>query len=435
MKRTLNTLVAGAWLALVVTAAAAGVAAAQAPAAPDTGWVEIGGDAKAAPAAEAASPFGADDPFADLPAVDDATPGKKPGGQIRPYVDYNRVDQWTAGIDLLYRPEAGFDPAMRLRVARAFQRKTAWGNGQVVYDLRLDQPLVRGRRLRAGIARYVKTDDDGFGQVRGAENAAATAFFRYDWRDWFERDGVEAGLAGEFGTRWSAAARWNSDVYASIPELADGVGFGFRKDKPLRENPGIDDGRIQGVTFGVGYDSRSSVAQPRGGMLHRLEMESAGGSLGGDFAYHRYRGDLRLYVSPSPSHLFKTRVMLGTSGQGDVLPLQKTFAIGGIGTMRATSFRRFRGNQMFLWNADWAWEVLRRSSRNVAVKTGLSLVAFSDLGLAWDAPTWNPSDRQLGWNVGLGIGTTDENFRVYVGRDVRADDSPLHCTVRLGRSY
>ncbi len=431
MKRSPRFLIAGFAPALLLVALLAARAGAQSDAAADTGWVEIGGpDSTAA----SASPFGADDPFADLP-LDDDEAARRGGGSLRPYVDYNRVDQWTAGLDMLYRPETGMNPAMRLRVARAFQRKTAWGDGQVVYDLRVDQPLVRGRTLRAGLARYRKTDDDGFGHVRGAENAFTTAFFRWDWRDWFEREGIEAGLAGEFGTRWSAAARYNSDRYFSITELADGVGMGFRKDDPLRENPPVDEGRIQAITFGVGYDSRSSVAQPRGGMHHRLEAETAGGSLGGDFAYHRYRGDLRLYLSPSPSHLFKTRVLLGPSGRDDALPFQKTFAIGGAGTMRATSFRKHRGNQMLLWNADWAWEVLRRSSRNVAVKTGLSLVAFSDLGLAWDAPTWNPGTRRMAWNVGVGIGTTDENFRVYAGRDVRAEHSPLHWTVRLGRSY
>ena len=423
--------------ALLAVAVGAGRARAQAPVPEpaDTGWVEIGG--AATPGPEAAAPtsvFGADDPFADLP--DEEKDTRPPGGRVRPYFDYNRVDQWVLGLDLLYQPERGMNPAMRLRVVRAFQRKTEGpGDGQTLYDLRLDQPLVRGRTLRAGIARYRKTDDDGFGQVRAIENAFATALFRWDFRDWFEREGFEAGLAGEWGPRWSGAARWNADDYRSITELADGLAPAFRQHEPLRANPAIDDGRIQSVTFGAAYDSRSTPAQPRSGMLHRVEMETAGGALGGDYGYHRYRGDFRFYVSPSPSHLFKTRLMAGTSGRDETLPLQKSFAIGGVGTLRATPFRQFRGNQMFLWNADWAWEVLRRSSRNVAVKTGLSLVAFSDLGLAWDAPTWDAGRRRMAWNVGLGAGTTDENFRVYVGRDVRSEHAALHCTVRVLRNY
>ena len=426
--------------AVVVTFAAAlcgavlalEVPEARAQAAADTGWVEIGGETPP-DSSEGGTTFGIDDPFADLP--DDEEKPTAPGGKVRPYVDFNRVDQWVLGLDLLYQPERGFDPAMKIRVARAFQRKTESGDGRTLYEMRLDQPLLRGRSLRVGAALYRKTDDDGFGQIRPVENAFSTALFRWDWRDWFERSGFEAGVAWDATPRWSLAARWNADDYVSIPELADGVALAFRKDEPLRENPAIDDGRIQVVTLGAGFDSRATPAQPRSGMHHRVEAEIAGGSLGGDYAYHRYRGDFRAYFSPSPSHLVKTRVLAGTSGRDDLLPLQKTFAIGGVGTLRATPFRQFRGNQLLLWNADWAWEVLRRSSRNVAVKTGLSLVAFSDLGVAWRSGTWDAGNQRFAWNVGLGAGTTDENFRVYVGRDVHADHAPLHVTVRVLRTY
>jgi len=420
---------------VILWMAGTGVAGAQdTPAPVDTGWVEIGGSAPANTDADS-STFGDDDPFADLPGEDEEP--IEPGGKVRPYVDYNRVDQWTAGLDLLYQPERGFTPAMKIRMARAFQRKNPGGeaDGRMLYDLRLDQPLVRGRSVRAGIAVYRKTDDDGFGHIRPLENALATAFFRWDFRDWFERSGFEGGIAADLTPRWSAAARWNADDYTSITRLADGVAPAFRQQEPLRENPAIDDGRLQVVTLGAGYDSRETPAQPRSGMQHRVEAEIAGGSLGGDFTYHRYKGDFRLYVSPGPSHLFKTRVMAGTSGKDDLLPLQKTFAIGGVGTLRATPFRQFRGNQLLLWNADWAWEVARRSSRNAAVKTGLSLVAFSDLGLAWRSGTWDAGNQRFAWNVGLGAGTTDENFRVYVGKDVRSDDAPLHVTVRVLRAY
>lgn len=421
--------------ALLALTCGADLAPAQvpAPAAADTGWVEVGGTAPA-PQGSTTPGFGEDDPFADLP--DEEEDEKPRGGKFRPSIDYNRVDQWVLGLELLYQPERGMNPAMKLRVVRAFQRKNPGGtDGRMLYDLRLDQPLVRGRLLRARVARYRKTDDDHFGHIRPLENALATALFRWDFRDWFEREGFEVGLAGEWGPRWSAAARWNADDYTSITELADGVAPAFRRHEPLRENPAIDDGRIQAVTLGAAFDSRSTPAQPRSGMLHRVEVETAGGSLGGDRTYHRYRGDLRLYVSPSPSHLFKTRLMAGTTGRDDALPLQKSFAIGGVGTLRATPFRQFRGNHLFLWNADWAWEVLRRSSRNVAVKTGLSLVAFSDLGLAWEAPAWDAGQRRMAWNVGLGAGTTDENLRVYLGRDVRAAHAPLHVTVRVLRAY
>ena len=398
----------------------------------DTGWVEIGGAAGAGTAV--AAPFGDDDPFADLP-TDDEGEEKDPGGKLRPYLDYNRVDQYTLGFDMLYKPTVGLKPGLRIRVARAFQRQDDPGDGVMLYDMGLTQPLVPSRAIRLDVALYEKTDDDHFGQIGGFENALATWALRWDFRDWFQRTGFTGGLSADFGTRWSASARWSADDYTSITRLADGIAPAFRQDEPMRENPAIDDGRLQSVTLAAGYDSRSSKDAPTRGMWHRIEMETAGGALEGDFTFHRWMGDFRAYVSPSPSHRLKTRVMLGTTGADDALPLQRTFAIGGVGTLRATPFRQFRGNHLFLWNADWAWEVLRRSSKNAAVKTALSVVAFSDLGVAWRAPEWDLARQKPAWNVGLGLGTSDERFRVYAGKDVRDSNAAVHWTVRIAQSY
>ena len=90
---------------------------------------------------------------------------------------------------------------------------------------------------------------------------------------------------------------------------------------------------------------------------------------------------------------------------------------------------------IFLVNGDWAWELFKRTSRNAMLKTGLSVVAFTDVGLAWDAPRWDLAHRKPAWDAGVGIGTTDETFRVYFARDLRAKRSPIHVTLRLARAY
>lgn len=397
----------------------------------DTGWVEIGGPEPGTSTTD--SPFGEDDPFADLPEVDD-TPEEK-GGSLRPYLDYNRVDQWIGGIDMRFDPETGWRPGFRLRGARAFQRQRPDGDGRNLYEMAFTFPLLPSRKTRLDLSLHRWTDDDGFGQIGSVENAAATFFYRWDFRDWFEREGFTAQLTSDLGARASLFARWTADDFTSITELADGTAPMFRQDEPMRENPAIDDGGIRSVTLGAGYDSRASRDMPTRGMWHRVSMETSGGGLGGDFTFHRWLGDFRAYVSPSPSHRVKTRVMLGTSGTDDVLPLQRTFAIGGVGTLRATPFRQYRGDHLFLWNADWAWEVFRRSSKNVAIKTGLSVVAFSDFGLAWEAPQWDLGSRRPAWNLGLGLGTTDERLRVYAGKDMRVDNAAIHWTVRVAQTY
>ena len=64
-----------------------------------------------------------------------------------------------------------------------------------------------------------------------------------------------------------------------------------------------------------------------------MSVEAAGGGLGGDFTYTRYLADLRAYFSSGPTQIVKSRLLLGTTGGDAYLPFQRTFAIGGIGTL------------------------------------------------------------------------------------------------------
>lgn len=432
-----NALQTGMAMALAVSLLAAAPRAARAQgdapasgetsAAPDTGWVEVGGK----------DAFGASDPFADLPSAADDGPPPPEGGRLFPYLSYNRVDAFTIGLDESFHPSGGWKPGFVTRFARAFGREGGPGrkDGRWLYAMHVEQPLDPMRRARIGISTYRRTDDDEFGQVGDVENALAALFFHYDYKDWFEREGFGLDADWAWHERWMLSTRYDQDAYTSIPLLAERTRGVFRRHAPWRANPAVDDGDLRAVTFGLDYDSRSNPKAPRSGMLHRVRVETAGGDLGGDFAYKRYSADLRVYFAPGPSHLAKARAMFGTTSEGDDLPFQKTFAIGGIGTLRAHRFRQFRGRHMFLANGDWAWELFKRSSKNAMLKTGLSVVAFTDFGLAWDAPKWDLGQRKPAWDAGLGLGTTDESFRVYFARDLRAERSPIHVTVRIARSY
>src|SRR5262249_37769718 len=138
-------------------------------AAADTGWVEIGGSGA----------FGSDDPFADLPTAEDEQGNAPHGGQIPPYLSYERVHQFVPGIDQRYAPKSGWLPGFRTRVARAMERNNGPGvtDGEWLYDLRLEQPFDARRRGRVAVSVYRHTDDDGFGQVGDVENALAALFF------------------------------------------------------------------------------------------------------------------------------------------------------------------------------------------------------------------------------------------------------------------
>jgi surface antigen Omp85-like protein len=411
-----------------VAHAQAGAAAPDSSAAPpDTGWIEVGGTAA----------FGASDPFADLPSAEDEGPVRPEGGRLFPYLTYNRVDSYTLGIDETFNPSRGWMPSFSTRMARAFGRENGPGkdDGRWVYAMRLDQPIASKRRGHVGISVYRRTDDDEFGQVGDVENALAALFFHWDYKDWFEREGYALDAEYKWKDHWIVSGRYDQDTYRSITEIGDATMGIFRRTAEWRANPAVDDGNLRSATFGLGFDSRSNPKAPRRGMYHKVLVETAGGDLGGDFGYKRYTADLRAYFAPGPSHTAKVRAMLGTTSEGDALPFQKTFAVGGIGTLRAYPFRQYRGRHMFLTNGDWTWELFKRSSRNAMLKTGFAAVAFTDFGLAWDAPTWDLGQRRPAWDAGLGVGTTDETLRVYFAKDLRSGSSPIQVTLRIARSY
>jgi hypothetical protein len=416
-------------MALAGSARAQGAApvAGDSTAAPDTGWVDVGGK----------DAFGAADPFSDLPSAQDEGPVRPEGGRLFPYLTYNRVDSYTLGLDETFEPSRGWAPGFSTRMARSFGRQNG-GNqhvGRWLYAMRLEQPLDSKRNAHLGISVYRRTDDDEFGQVGDVENALAALFFHWDYKDWFEREGY--GLDGDYTwkERWTVSGRYDQDTYRSITEIGDATQGIFRRSAEWRANPAVDDGNLRAATFGLAFDSRSNKKSPRRGMYHRVLAETAGGDLGGDFGYKRYTADLRAYFAPGPSHTAKVRAMLGTTSEGDALPFQKTFAIGGIGTLRAYPFRQYRGRHMFLANGDWTWELFKRSSKNAMLKTGFAVVGFTDFGLAWDAPTWDLGQRRPAWDAGLGLGTTDETLRVYFAKDLRSGSSPIHVTLRIARSY
>ena len=393
-------------------------------AAPDTGWVEIG-----------SSPFGKDDPFADLPGEEESPEAAPPPhAHLRPYLDFNRVDQFTLGLDHAFTPKTGLLPGFAVRVARSLRRESSEGDGRWLWRLALEQPIDAHRSAVLGVSQYRFTAHDDSETLPDAENLLAAYFFHWDYRDYYDLVGTQVSARWTWNNAWTLSALHNDDHYGSIPLLASGTKSLFRRSQPWRANPPVEDGQIKSVTFGLEYDTRAPRGLPKKGMWNRFAVETAGGSQGGDFGYVRWSGDVRAYISPAPGQTLRTRVEAGTTGGGP-LPFQRTFAVGGIGTLRAHNYDTFRGRNLFLANGEWAYVVLKRSSRNVAIKTGVQVVAFSDFGLAWDAPVYDLARRQPAWDGGLGLGTTDENLRVYFARDLRAQRAPVHVTLRLSRSF
>ena len=141
--------------------------------------------------------------------------------------------------------------------------------------------------------------------------------------------------------------------------------------------------------------------------------------------FDRHVLNLRGYLSFTPRQLWSSRALIGTSG--GALPVERHFAIGGIGSVHGYAFKEAAGEGMALFNTEYRVD-LTPKARGTAL---LSVHGFYDLGRV----TGPFGASRSGWLQGLGFGVGLAGIRVDIG--FRADDIPRsrQILVRLGPTF
>ena len=308
----------------------------------------------------------------------------------------------------------------------------ATGRERGLYGFQLEQPLMRSGRYALGVSAVRVTDHLDLQQVDDLENSLALLLARNDYRDYFEREGVGAYLIWRVPDFSDVSVHLRSDDYRSIPLYASTRSW-FRRDRPLRDNPAIDAGRARTATLRL--ERLAHLAhRTRAGFYHWIEIERAGRGLGGDFDYTRALADLRAVVRVSPAGTLTLRGVAGTTPAG-ALPSQKEFALGGADGLRAHALGEFRGNQAALVQAEYGAGLWRLHSR--AFEGGLHALAFLDAGRAWTNPdrAWDARRQPFAVDAGLGLGSSEDNLRIYLARNLQQPGSGMVVSVRLQRPF
>jgi hemolysin activation/secretion protein len=144
-------------------------------------------------------------------------------------------------------------------------------------------------------------------------------------------------------------------------------------------------------------------------------------SHGGDFGFNRYVADIRRFQPLGRWDNFNVRFRVGTA-EG-LLPIQKRFEIGGLGTVQGYPFKEGEGNRMLLMNAEfivngdflgdlsfWPSWLMR----------GINLLFITDAGLVRQVATsaqWTEGFEKIRFSdfkhdVGAGISTRNGSFRM-----------------------
>ncbi|MEY4375354.1 MAG: hypothetical protein RL760_1521 [Candidatus Eisenbacteria bacterium] len=341
-------------------------------------------------------------------------------------LDYNRVDQARIGVHLQRQRPLTMLPRIGARLEYAMARK------RTLYGIQVEQPLLPTARFVFGFGMVRRTEHPELQQVGDDENALALLFARTDHRDYFEREGSGVYLSWRVPDFSTVSVHARRDQWRSLSAARHVVSW-FNTGRALRANPAIDDGESHRVLVRLERFARHD-RETRAGLYHFIELDRSGGALGGDFDYTRLLADVRSVLRLSPASTLALRGVVGSTTSG-TLPSQKRFAIGGVDGLRAHTPGSVAGGQVALAQAEWTFGLW--ALRDHGAGSGLSLIAFTDAGAAWDDPShrWSVADQRFAVDGGFGVAASDDAMRLYVARDLSAAGSPMVWSLRLHRPF
>jgi len=352
----------------------------------------------------------------------ESMPLRRPGrGGVGIVFDYNRVDEVRTGLTYEHRARRGMAPRFGGRLEYTTVRHE-W-----LYGAHVEQPLEPSNHAAIGFSVLRKTDHIELQQVSDLENSLALLLGRQDYRDYFDREGFGGYLALRWPGVTTLSIHGRSDQYRSL-ETFHGTTSWFHKNRELRENPPIEEGESHVATV------RLERMHPGiEGFHHWIEVEAAGGGLGGDFDYRRLLADLRSVIRLSPSGTLTARGVVGSSLQGH-LPPQRAFTVGGVDGLRAHSFAYFRGDQVALAQVEYSMAVGRIQSGGF--ESGIHAIVFLDSGRAWTHPDqWDVMSQPFETDAGFGLSTSEETLRIYFAKNLQDPDSDVVISARLQRPF
>jgi hypothetical protein len=366
------------------------------------------------------APFG-EDLLTDPDAWDEDHPYR-----IEPLLSYDRVDQVDLGIRYQIQAPDSHYPRLGARYEYSFGRERG------LYGVQVEQPLLSGGWLSVGATFVRVTDHSELHQVDDFENTLDMLFAHQDFRDYFEREGYGAYLSSRIPSFSTVSVHYGSYEYRSLPTLPGTVSW-LNQDATWRPNPPIADGEAHMLSLRLERLAHRTKLL-RAGLYHWIELERAGGGLGGDFDYTRLLADVRSVVRVSPATTLALRLVGGSGLAGDLTP-QREFTAGGVDGLRAHSFSEFRGNQLALGQAEYSISLWRPHTQGF--QAGLEAIVFLDTGKAWEyeGNAWNPGGQKFATDGGFGIGTSEDNLRVYFAKDLQEPGSPFVISARLQRPF
>jgi hypothetical protein len=297
--------------------------------------------------------------------------------------------------------------------------------------------------IEVGVEGYTLTDTKDQWIISQNENTAAALLIHEDFRDYFERKGFTihtAYYSKHDYVKSELKLAYRADSYDSLSNKVDWALFGG--SKKFRANPAIEPGTMRSMMLSGGISTITKTSRAQEGWCLFASAEFAKKSLGGEFDFGQYIFDVRRFQPLGRYENFNVRVRIGSAD--GVLPLQKAFELGGLGTMNAFPFKSDIGNRMVLVNMEFILNGSVLDDLNfwpTWIFQHVNIILTSDAGFTRSVLSSVAATEGFGMklsdfqhNLGVALGNRTGTYRI--GLAWRTDKSaPLQFLLRLNRPF
>jgi hypothetical protein len=360
---------------------------------------------------------------------------------------YNRVENIFLGLgsDKRYYWDGSRDISLYGSIGYGFKSYNWRGNLGVTRQFAFpNEASGSSHLLEVGLEGHSYTDSKDQWLIDVSENSLAAFFIHEDFRDYYERQGITA-LAGWYyqdaQLTTQLKVEMNFDEETSMLKRTDWALFGGKKR--FRENPAITEGRMRSVVISAGLSSERKSRNGMHGWSLFGTAEFSSASLHSEFSFSLLVLDVKRFQPLGKHDGVNLRVRGGTSAGS--LPIQRTFDVGGLGTLPAYSFKDQSGNRMILGNIEyiangdilgdldfWPSRVMRH----------INILIFGDaawVGIASADARWTQGFEQLTFSAfrsDLGFGFASRNGAFRLAWAWRTDiKAPARFVFRISRPF
>lgn len=341
---------------------------------------------------------------------------RKRGGAFTASFGTEGREDWYSPVDG-FAPALGFgamvfDPSRFNHTYFGGYATYKFGPDRAGYSFGLERALTSQPRVTIGFDVHDLTASDDFWRLSQNEQSLVSFGYQKTFRDYYRRRGVQIHGTVRPADGHQVLVGWRRDRHEALRNTTDYSLFG-EDNETFRPNAPIGESTVGALLLRYTWDSRvastermqdvhtrnlvddlyGSSAGREPGWRIEWTSELASEKFGGDTTFRRHILNARSYAALSPLQRLHSRLILGLS-DGALLP-QRTFALGGIGSVRGYGFKEVAGDKMALVNLEYL----------IGFDRGVGVSAFFDAGRVYDGhPAAGSGPAAERWLKGVGLG-------------------------------